>query len=745
MISKVPLRMLLALGIALVVLAGAAVLLLDEYGSKIKVHFHVPLPDSSFRFRNQLITFNQDAIEILEAAERHDQAGEVDLATDDYKYGVATESFKQISGRPRAAIEELADTRSSAKDKDYFSELVCHSRVTFWPKSRMPIKVFVPDSKRSDGFSQIDRDMIKNAFDEWVAIVPSRLSYVFVNERDKADIAFSQVKQSADLGMSQTVMAHTVPVTEGPAKWRVGVISKVTIDVVKLNPPIVNTDDTRKIRRNAVFLHEVGHSLGLDGHSCNGNDLMFFQNVVFKLTDRDRSTFRMIYDNNNESLQQKSEETLRQQAKNDNKYALIQLASVLREAGTASKERIQEVFSLAKRAADLGLARAQLWVGFMYANGDGVKRDLHKAAEYYELAAKQDVGSAYLELANLYQVGEGVPQDVGLAQNYLRRAVRVDSVPAELAYADFLCYQFGDAQSYLQASKFYALAANKNSGEAMARLSKLYSHGYGVPKDDKLAEQFMRKALTVIAQQHPKDAEDYYSRGLLYHEIHRSKEAIADFSEALKLRPQFRNGYLNRAMELDEIGEHRKALDDYTAAIKIDPDSVNGYYARCLNYLCLNQPEKALQDVRQVLDRTYDPDHHRMYAMLYGAFAFKMLHDEDSARKMIDDAYERSIKDYWPGPIVSYMHGDISADQLEKLARGDQRGTEARAFLGVNQALSGDRTTALKTLNWVKNFGDGHFYEYPIAITTLAHLEKSTVSTKAVPLAKSSKKDRAGN
>lgn len=697
-------------------------LVLDESGPRVKIHYHVPVIAKDSKTKPQLVSFNQDSLDLLESAVKHDQKGDIDLGTDDYQSCVNSPDFRSINGRPRQAIEELNDTRKNAKAPDYFSELICHSRATYWPESRMPIKVYVPGPEEKDGFSQFDIDSIKSSFDEWVSLVPKRLSYKFVDKSEHADIVFSQAQRQSELGLSRAVMAHTVPVCEGPPKWRVGKISRVNIDVVRLEPPIQSPLDDRFARRHAVFLHEIGHSLGLDGHSCNGNDLMFFQNVVFKLTDRDRKTFKLLYE---PGLYQRAETTLKQMAASDDKYALIQLASVLREAGSASPAQLQEVFRLAKRSADLGLARSQLWVGYAYANGDGVKRDLHKAADYYEKAAAQDTGPAYLELANLYEIGEGVEQDVNLAQEYMRRAVRMDAVAAELAYADLLCYEFGDPKSYEQAVNFYKLAAKKNNGQAFSRLAKLYKNGYGVPKDEKQADYWLSKAKVVIEHQKPKDAEDYFSRALLYHDIHSSNESIADLCKALEMRPAFRNGYITRAMEYDELGQHQKALEDYTSAISLDPDCLNAYYPRTLTYLCLEQPQKCLQDVDQVLKMTYDPDFHRTYVLMYASFAHKMMGNKAAAKKAVDEAMKRTVKEFWPAPIVQYLHGDISADQLLKQAQGEQRGTEARAFLGVDQALSGQTQAAIENLKWVKANGDGHFYEYPIALSILAKIEKN--------------------
>lgn len=54
---------------------------------------------------------------------------------------------------------------------------------------------------------------------------------------------------------------------------------------------------------------------------------------------------------------------------------------------------------------------AQLFVGFMYDNGQGVAQDAAAAAEWYRKSAERDNMIAQVRLAIMYRTARGVPQD----------------------------------------------------------------------------------------------------------------------------------------------------------------------------------------------------------------------------------------------------------------------------------------------------------------------------------------------
>ena len=75
-----------------------------------------------------------------------------------------------------------------------------------------------------------------------------------------------------------------------------------------------------------------------------------------------------------------------------------------------------------KPLADQGHAYAQLNLGVMYANGEGVPEDDAEAARWYRLAADQGHADAQNNLGMMYANGEGVPEDDAEAARWLRLA-----------------------------------------------------------------------------------------------------------------------------------------------------------------------------------------------------------------------------------------------------------------------------------------------------------------------------------
>ena len=78
--------------------------------------------------------------------------------------------------------------------------------------------------------------------------------------------------------------------------------------------------------------------------------------------------------------------------------------------------------------AEQGVSEAQLGVGVMYANGQGVAQNPADAAKWFREAAEQGHAQAQFNLASMYSVGRGVAQDNVLA--YMWCTVSANSTPA---------------------------------------------------------------------------------------------------------------------------------------------------------------------------------------------------------------------------------------------------------------------------------------------------------------------------
>lgn len=82
----------------------------------------------------------------------------------------------------------------------------------------------------------------------------------------------------------------------------------------------------------------------------------------------------------------------------------------------------QKALPWCSKAAALGIDSAQVLLGEMYYNGQGVKQDYAAARALYQAAADQEHPHALLMLFYIYSEGLGVTRDQPLAESYLALA-----------------------------------------------------------------------------------------------------------------------------------------------------------------------------------------------------------------------------------------------------------------------------------------------------------------------------------
>ncbi|MGH1356945.1 MAG: SEL1-like repeat protein [Thalassovita sp.] len=115
--------------------------------------------------------------------------------------------------------------------------------------------------------------------------------------------------------------------------------------------------------------------------------------------------------------------------------------------------RAEEAAEQYRLAADQGHQDAQVSLGVLYLNGDGVPKDTERAAALFEAPAQAGLARAQNNLGLLYVRGDGVSQD------------------------------------YERAALLFQLAAEQGLRIAMTNLAVLYENGFGVPLDAAKAQE----------------------------------------------------------------------------------------------------------------------------------------------------------------------------------------------------------------------------------------------------------------
>ena len=158
-----------------------------------------------------------------------------------------------------------------------------------WPDAKMPLHVYLPPpdpNLASDPEAILDA--VRDGITEWTDVArPSIPSFIFVDSPSDADIPF--VWEAEPSG--NWYVAHCVyePSTTGNR-----------LDVSRI---LVTTHyQGQEVPLDQLYrtvLHEMGHALGLAGHSPSPTDIMYFRGTRASeaegLSARDRATLRALY------------------------------------------------------------------------------------------------------------------------------------------------------------------------------------------------------------------------------------------------------------------------------------------------------------------------------------------------------------------------------------------------------------------------------------------------------------------
>ncbi len=137
-----------------------------------------------------------------------------------------------------------------------------------------------------------------------------------------------------------------------------------------------------------------------------------------------------------------------------------------------------------RQAAASGDGNATFEIARRYTDGDGVDRDLAKAAQWYEHAAKVGHAPSQYRIGNFYEKGYGVTTDLKLAASWYEKAADQGNALAmhnlAVLYASGL---LGSGPDMPKAVKWFTAAADLGVKDSQVNLGILYTRGMGVPEN----------------------------------------------------------------------------------------------------------------------------------------------------------------------------------------------------------------------------------------------------------------------
>jgi TPR repeat protein len=155
-----------------------------------------------------------------------------------------------------------------------------------------------------------------------------------------------------------------------------------------------------------------------------------------------------------------------------------------------TKEEVARIRSLAEG----GDARAQAYLGVMYAEGRGVVADEVAAFEWFRQAAEQGHLESVYYLGIIHLQGTGTPVDLPEAVKWLRKAAERGHVKAQYMLSLACGAGQGTTEDPAEAAKWTLKAAEQGHVRAQTNMAFHYRKGAGVPADREKALYWFRKA-----------------------------------------------------------------------------------------------------------------------------------------------------------------------------------------------------------------------------------------------------------
>ena len=183
----------------------------------------------------------------------------------------------QYSKKEAQKVYKRMQSVQQAKQNDTGNYVNNLEKTAKWQK--MPIKVWIQDSPY--------KNTAKKAFGEWEVKSNKTVSFILVPNPNFAQIKVVFVNSISDKFDDSNIGLTTAK------------ISGNTIKSAKVQ--ILQRTDSGKMRTYnqiyPVILHEIGHALGMTGHSTRNNDIMYENNLTNDdhLSNRDINTLKAIY------------------------------------------------------------------------------------------------------------------------------------------------------------------------------------------------------------------------------------------------------------------------------------------------------------------------------------------------------------------------------------------------------------------------------------------------------------------
>lgn len=209
------------------------------------------------------------------------------------------------------------------------------------------------------------------------------------------------------------------------------------------------------------------------------------------------------------------------------------------------------------------------------------------------------------------------------------------------------------------------------------------------------------------------------ARADLYSDAGKFDLALKDVEAAANLSPT-KNEDITVLLERGHIyrqqGYDQKALAELERAKKVALQSkdksvlANVYYALASANFCLGRNVQAGSDARKFIELSDESDR-SLYCVVWAMLADKESGEEKGGENANEDRLKENSKK-WPAPVLAYLDGNLTFDQLLRSAKNNGQLTEAKVYAALDLKIAGKDAEANELLKWALEHGNKRFVEY---------------------------------
>ena len=172
------------------------------------------------------------------------------------------------------------------------------------------------------------------------------------------------------------------------------------------------------------------------------------------------------------------------------------------------------------------------------------------------------------------------------------------------------------------------------------------------------------------------------------------------------------NGRGLAAFNLENFDE---ALNSFEHATADQP--VNGFFYESIAWtlMCRGEYSKAAESAKTASLMYNREGEASLYPLLIAYFSYLEIGDIDNAQKTLKYAQQNIRARDWPLPVLQYISGTISKEELIGSVTNTAEETEAHTYIGLVLRLHGETAAAAKHLAWVRDRGDPRVFEHTLA------------------------------